>query len=361
MKIRVWQQSRGVALIIVMIVIVVLGILAGGFAYSMKVETKLAQNTSFEGDLEWMGRSGVEFARYILFQHLNVFAEPWESLNQKWAGGPLGTNEVLVQLSLDNNVLGPGSFSVRITDLERKYNINMANEDVLQQALAVVGVEPVSITVVRDSFLDWLDSDEDTHLSGTESRDYMSSPNEGYPPYMAKNGPIDDVSELLLIRGITQEMYWGTAGRRKSIEFNSLANQSGSEGLTRTDAGLVNMFTAISSGFVNINTAPVSVLQLVTGIDIGFAQGIVAARAGWDGVEGTEDDVPFRTPGELINVPGMNPVIVQQLQGRLATRSLTFEVAIEAKVGQYARYFTAIIRRNPGNIRDQQVLCFRWR
>ena len=47
-------------MIIVMIVTVVLGILAGGFAYSMKVETKLAQNSGFEGDLEWLGRSGVE-------------------------------------------------------------------------------------------------------------------------------------------------------------------------------------------------------------------------------------------------------------------------------------------------------------
>ena len=37
------SKQRGIALIIVMIVIIVLAVLAGGFAYSMKVETRLAR------------------------------------------------------------------------------------------------------------------------------------------------------------------------------------------------------------------------------------------------------------------------------------------------------------------------------
>ena len=36
--------------------------LAAVFAYSMKVETKLAQNAKSEEQLLWLGRSGVEFA-----------------------------------------------------------------------------------------------------------------------------------------------------------------------------------------------------------------------------------------------------------------------------------------------------------
>ena len=55
-----------------MIVTVVLGVLAGGFAYSMKVETKLAQNSGFDGDLEWLGRSGVELGRYVLLESLKI-------------------------------------------------------------------------------------------------------------------------------------------------------------------------------------------------------------------------------------------------------------------------------------------------
>ena len=55
---------------------------------------------------------------------------------------------------------------------------------------------------------------------------------------------------------------------------------------------------------ININTASAQVLQLIPGIDPSLAQGIISTRAGLDGMDGTEDDMPFRTPGELINVPG---------------------------------------------------------
>ena len=361
-------SSRGIALIIVMIVIVVLGILAGGFAYSMKVEMKLARNTNFEGDLEWVGRSGVEFAKYILVQHMNVVTEPWDSLNQKWAGGPLGTNEVLESISLENNQVGAGVFSIKIVDLERRININTINQGnifILQQALRMVGMDPVDSTPITDSFLDWVDPNDNPHLGGAESNDYLSEPNSGYPPYVAKNGPIDDLSELLLIRGITPAMYWGPSGR----EERRTTSQTGPSGISfpgmsagaDASAGLVDLFTSISSGRININTAPTQVLQLIPGIDPVLAQGIVTARAGWDGAEGTDDDVPFRAVGELINVPGMVPQLVQQIQGLFNTRSLTFEVRIEAKINQYTRRFVALLRRNPSNMREVQTLYYRRR
>ena len=344
-----------------MLVIIVLGILAGGFAYSMRVETKLAANTRFETDLEWLGRSGVEFARYVLVQHMNVPHEPWDSLNQKWAGGPLGTNEALASISLENNTLGLGTFSVKIIDLERRFNINTIGEGntyVLRQALASCGVNPEEISVITDSFLDWIDINEQPHLSGTESNDYISNPNPGFAPYVAKNGPIDDLAEMLLIRGVTPEIYWGAAGRNQMPSFGSTS----SSGFAREPAtgGLASLFTTISSGRININTAPPQVLLLVPGLDPALVQGIITARAGLDGLEGTEDDVHFQNPGELVNVPGMTPQFVAQLQNIFTTRSFTFEVHVEAKIDHYKRRFVALLIRNQGNPRDVQTLSFRW-
>src|SRR5437773_8523040 len=126
-------------------------------------------------------------------------------------------------------------------------------------------------------------------------------------------------------------------------------------------AGLVDLFTPISAGSININTASAAVLQLIPGVDASLAQAIVATRAGLDGIDGTEDDVPFRTPGELINVPGMMPQFIQGMQGMLAVRSMTFEVVVEAKVGQYKRQYVALLRRNASNPRDVQVLYFHWK
>ncbi len=363
MKVHYRKSSQGIAMVIVMIVILVLGILAGGFAYSMKVETKLAQNSNFEGDLEWMGRSGVELARYILAETLNVPSEPWDSLNQKWAGGPMGTNAVLETVSLENNELGPGVFSIKIIDLERKLNINLINEisiPIFQQALQLAGADPADIAIISDSLLDWIDVDENPHLSGNESADYVSRPNPGYAPYMAKNGPIDDLSELLLIRGMTPELYFGPGGPGVGPVFRPprppvMPFLSGAQ--FGASVGLVDLFTPISSGMININTASAQVLQLIPGIDSSLAQAIVTTRAGLDGTEGTEDDMPFRTPGELINVPGMPPEAIQQTAGTFVTRSMTFEVLVDARVGQYRRQYIGVLRRNPGN-RDVQILLF---
>ena len=108
------QNQTGIALIIVMISITVLSILAAGFAYSMKVETKLAMNANSETELTWLGLSGVELARYVLAQSLRC---PYDSLNQKWAGGPgsdCETNGSLGGITLENRELGNGKFSVKI-------------------------------------------------------------------------------------------------------------------------------------------------------------------------------------------------------------------------------------------------------
>src|SRR5436853_5224849 len=89
--------------------------------------------------------------------------------------------------------------------MESSVNIIGAGPDVLQQGLTLMGVDASEVPSVADSILDWIDTDNGTHLNGVES-DYY----EGLePPYSAKNGPLDDLSELLLIRGVTQDIYWG--------------------------------------------------------------------------------------------------------------------------------------------------------
>lgn len=347
-----------------MIVIVVLGVMAGGLAYSMKVETRLAQNSSFDSELEWLGRSGVELARYVISQGAALPQEPWDSLNQKWAGGPKGTNEALENISLVNQELGKGTFSIRITDTERKFNVNVINEGILQQALMMVGLEPSQSMPVVNAFMDWRDPDDNPRMTGAESADYIATPNPGFAPYIAKNGPMDDISELRLIRGITEEMYWGPMGRQRANQAflsPSFAAPGTVQETSAGSAGLMDVFTPISFGTININTASAAVLQLIPGVDAALAQGIISTRAGLDGVDGTEDDIPFRSPGELINVPGMHPQFISGVQGFLGVRSYTFEVTVEARVGQLKRQFVGLLRRNAAAPRDVQIQYFHWK
>jgi general secretion pathway protein K len=329
-------SRRGFALIIVMIVVFVLSVLAGGFAYSMRVEMQLARNSLNEAEMEWLGRSGVELARYVLAEQARA-NEPYDSLDQVWAGGPginLPDDSPLWDISLEGNELGRGRFSIRITDLERKFNINLANPAFIQQALSIVGADAGDFSTISDSFMDWLDADDDPHLSGAESDWYMGQ----NPPYYAKNGLIDDLSELLLIRGITPEIYWGLP----DLEGSSLIHVNLS---MPSGVGLVDLFTVLSAGRINVNTASQAALQMIPGVDEGIAAGIISLRAGLDGVEGNEDDVPFANVGELINVPGVPSELIPVAQQMADVRSRTFEVEVEVEIDSYKRRYISIVRR----------------
>ncbi len=341
-------------MIIVMVVIVFLGILAGGFAYSMKVETQLARNANSETDLEWLGRSGIELARYVLSQQMQL--TPYDSLNQKWAGGPGNSNDILAAISLDNVQLGPGTVTVKILDMDRKLNINLASPDILQRALTLMNVNASDFSLLTDAIQDWIDPDEQPKLSGAETDYYLSLDT----PYYAKNGPLDDISELLMIRGITPEIYWGAAGPHhdpKAVQSATPAVWSPSQVSSYT-GGFVDLFCVLSGGQININTASADVLQLLPGIDENMAREVVRGRSGPDGSDGTEDDTPFMNPNELGRAQGMPPQFVQQMARFCGVRSIAFEVQVEAQIGSVKRRYTGVVRRN--NQRDLPLLYLYW-
>jgi type II secretory pathway component PulK len=122
--------------------------------------------------------------------------------------------------------------------------------------------------------------------------------------------------------------------------------------------GLKDVFTPISTGRININTADVNVLQMIPGVDAVTAENIIKLRAGPDGVDGTEDDTPFQNAAAALQSAGA-PALAQQAGNLLTTRSSTFEVHVTAQIGVQKREYVAILFRNsPANIR---VLSFYWK
>ncbi len=359
------RARAGIALIVVMIAVTVLSLLAAAFAYSMKVETKLAQNSGSETELIWLGRSGVEFARYVLAQQLAIGNEPYDGLNQVWAGGPGGigtSNSVLAGISLKEYYhLGDGKFKISITDLERKANINAADQPALEQALRLVGVDAGDSAAIAASILDWIDPDNNVHAGGAESSYYQSLD----PPYFAKNQPLDDLSELLLVRGVTPEIFWGgVATNHTPAAFQNKLGRVGPAFDRPTYAmGLEEIFTPLSNGKININTAPLMVLQMIPFVDEAIAAKIIELRAGPDGAEATEDDMPAGMPGvrveDVLRTAGLSVQAVPIAARVCTARSSTFEVVIEAEVAGYSRKFYAILGRNTP--RDVQILSFHWR
>lgn len=351
MKIAIDQRRSGIALIIVMIIVVVFAILAGGLAYSMKVETRLARNASWDTELEWLGRSGIELAKYVL-SHPGQPGQQFDALNQKWAGGTGETNEAMASISLTDNQLGHGRFSVKIKDADSKFNINLAvlTPEIVNQGLILMGVDAAEAPHIVNAIIDWTDRDDDPRVGSTDTEsEYYLSLN---PPYRAKNGPIDDLTELMMIKGISPAMYYGSGGVAAapgsvpvSTRFNKHTGEEPSYPI-----GFVDLFTTISGRFININTASANVLQLIPDVDGALAQAIITARNGPDGVEGNEDDMPFRSVGEVANVPGMNRELAQLFSRYFSTRSSTFEVQVETEIDAVKRTYFAVLRRNGNQI-----------
>jgi len=335
MTLRLAKRDRGIALIIVMIIVAALTVIVTGFSYSMRVESKLAYNTRFNPDMDWLGRSGVELARYLLSKRAPG-EERMDALHQIWAGGPGRTGmDAMAELEPWEKVgkacihdkqpvkLGDGSFSIKITDMERKLNINSAPEPLLRYILEMHGgVDLTDVDLFIDSLRDWIDPDDNPGLNGAESEDYLSE----FPPYFSKNGPLDHITELKLVNGFKDE-----------------------PGLYSVFA---NHFTAISGGLINVNTASAQVLGLLPGMTPEIAGDIVMYRAGLDGAIGTPDDMPYRSPnqiGEMLAPMGIDPSAFQQY---LATESATFEVEVTAKIGSDTRRYISLLRRlSPQDIR----------
>jgi len=358
MRIPPPRHDRGIALIIVMMVILILSVLAGGFAYSMKVETKLARNTAYESDMEWLGRSGVDLGKYALAMQLSSPPpdNQYFALNQVWAGGPGNpTNEVTASIQLKDVHLGDGKLSVTIIDMERKFSlagVNEQNQGVLERALTLVGADSGDIPTIIDSYLDWIDIDHNTHLAGAENPFYLHL----NPPYYAKNGPVDDIRELLLIKGMTEPIFWGAkrmGGRPEArVGKRSIApNLSPIPEGHMLSAGLFDLFTPFhgAAGRVNVNTASAEVLQIVPGVDSTMASAIVGVR----------DQEPFHNVGELANVPGIDPVTMGSMQNLFTVQSRVFEITVDAEVSNYRRRFVALVHLD--SPRQVTTLYFTWK
>ncbi len=362
------RTECGVALVIVLISIFVLTMLAGGFALSMKVETRLARNANAEAELEWLGRSAVECARWELSQQAQIREEPYDGLDQVWAGGPGGmgtSNSPLADFRQEIQTPdGHSGASWTIVDLERKANINTAlldpnHQKMLEQALTEVAGVPVGdSTPIVNSILDWIDS-RSTHERPQGAKDDFYK-NYGKIPYTAKNGPMDDISELLLIKGITEELYYGIPATNYMGNAYTPGGRDygpGRSALPAFAVALTNIFTPLSSGKINVNTASAEVLQCIPGLTPEMAQAIVGARSGEPDPMGMTG--PYRSIQDLHRVPEIPIPVLGALQQFCDVRSRTFEVHVNAQVGGYHRHFIGILGRGT-NPKDIQILSFYW-
>jgi len=182
---------------------------------------------------------------------------------------------------------------------------------------------------IINSLKDWLDSGDDeaiSGLSGAESAYYQDLT----PPYSSQNGPITDINDLLLIKGITPELFYGNA------EKPGIAEALTVYGMT-PGAGTSFSFP----GKININTAPLPVLvAMLPSESVDVAMAFFELR---QELASGKDAPDLSDPSWYKNIAGFGGM---NLDPNLITMaSDTFRIISEAKVNNAALNATVVVQR----------------
>jgi general secretion pathway protein K len=176
---------------------------------------------------------------------------------------------------------GAGEFRVRIDNESGKININGANEQLLKMMMDAFDMEDEEKSIIVDSILDWRDKDDLHRAHGAENDYYNALPE----PYDCKNDAFDSVEELLLVRGITQELYDGGLKQMVSVVRPPKNNE-------KTIAGFKQF--RVDFNKVNLNAAPREILQALPSMTEGLAMEMMAYR----------DTADFRVMSEVCSIVG---------------------------------------------------------
>ena len=239
-------NERGAALLIVLWIFIFLFVVAFDFASSVREEGLATHRYSEEAEGYYLALAGFE---EVLYTMTKQSAQP---------GQPgLASATDLLDGSWHDGSLGDGRYRVRVVDEGGKINVNRVNEDTLRRVFINLGVDARQTSMVVDSILDWIDADDLHRLNGAESDYYLSLS----PPYTARNGPLDTIEDLLWIRGVTPELFYGR-----------------DEGGNRT-LGLKDILTVDSAtDRVNLRTASAEVIHALTGLPMEKCREIVERR-----------------------------------------------------------------------------------
>ncbi|UCD36185.1 MAG: general secretion pathway protein GspK, partial [Nitrospiraceae bacterium] len=261
-------EEGGVALVLVIWVLVVLVAVVGEFSYSMRTEVNIARNFKEEEEAYQLALAGVEQAKLEIFS-----AKDFSLVHRKTFedGGDMLVFGEEEEMPLRKGTLGRGSFEYTIDDEESRLNINTASLDQLKDLFLDSGIDAEAVDIIVDSIMDWRDTNDLHMLNGAEE-DYYRSLDR---PYSCKDGPFDTLEELLLVRGMTRDILFGS----RQDEMN------GEEDEEMDDfPGVHQYLTVYAPGAININTAGAEVLTVVLGADI--ADDLMAQR----------ESGPLRTP-----------------------------------------------------------------
>ncbi len=216
----------GIASLLVLWAMLLLGTLALSFSLSMRTEAQAARNGLDGARAYYQARSGISRAMALLstLPPDNVAAMAIEGRD------------------------GDADYAVRILPESGKVDIDSVPEATLKAILKKGGLSEEGAEALGDAILDWRDADDDRRPRGAEAVDYANLPE----PVRPRNGKTAAIEELQYVKGMAPRFFDGFVSK---------------------------VFTAHGAGAgVDINAAPVMVLQAMPGISPEVARAVVERR-----------------------------------------------------------------------------------
>ncbi len=203
---RLKQASRGMALVLVLWVLTLLGVIATSFAKSMRTEMELARQLTLSARARALAEAGIY--RGIL----DLFMVRYDPL-ATWRAN--GTVYKTIRL-------GRGEVRIAIQDEAGRIDLNTGQEQLLEALLRAAGLEDQARAALLDAIIDWRDTDNLRRLHGAEDEEYQAIGR----PHGAKDGPFNAVEELQQVLGMTPLLYRKLApaltihSHRPNVEIN---------------------------------------------------------------------------------------------------------------------------------------------
>ena len=202
------KSETGIALFLVLWVLTLLSVIAGEFCFAMRTEVNMTRNFKEQTETYYIALAGLNRAIGEMIR--NELMPPDKTTTE--TPGKEEAPEVeeksdrwRINAEIPAISYGEGEYTVRIGNESGKININDANEGMLKMMLRGFELDEQEKSVIVDSILDWRDKDDLHRLNGAEDDYYRSLPT----PYECKDGDFDSVEELLMVRGITPEIFYG--------------------------------------------------------------------------------------------------------------------------------------------------------
>jgi general secretion pathway protein K len=198
---RILKSERGIALFLVLWVMALLTVIAGEFCYAIRTEVNITRNFKEETQTYYIAVSGLFWAVGELVVNEYV------PRKVKAPDGEEEQEDIRWRINTDIPAIpfGDGQFKVERENESGKVNLNRAGESLLKMMLNGFEIDVTDKNIIVDSIMDWRDKDNFHHANGAEDEYYLSLPE----PYKCKNGDFTSIEELLLVRGVTPEIFYG--------------------------------------------------------------------------------------------------------------------------------------------------------